>query len=1143
MLPGGVRAAKATFGGPVTASSADVNVVERDGYDVFLVAGEDNAIGMDAGAYAAAVAAGDLGARAAGASVLQFGDEDTGGSGLMDVPVLAVDPLIHASHASYPGAGGTSPAVTFGRLYAAHADRTVLLVPCAAAGSSFVAADVGSATITTPTGENVANDWRATDPTRVNLVSYAVQRATRAMAYHPVRNPALASLAPDAANRFVGIVWLQGESDRQLNGGSYEYTSDRYRNDLASLVGRLRAEIPGAHDAAFLAGQPAELPGATDPAQVLVAPPALQALAGTLAGFAYVSAPEGLATLPGTRLYTAAALRELGRRYFAAWLALAPVVSSVPAAVAGLAVTATVDGGLDVRFTPDDATASVTLAVTRASDGAAAFFMSQPPRQQLGQQTARVPASALARDVEYVVSVAPRSRQGTAGPLVAAAAVTRPAAVLAAYPPPPGLASYAADGLTSERYRVRVREVDAQGAPLSGWMDSHVYQYLRRKRGVPFDNNVSLPASDQYSGTPGYYEMSELAIMSDNHWTTVSLWSHAAAPTWAEFDIMLIDGNVVSSYELRPSNLAAAHGLSADGTLRLRLASNQRLAVIVNGEALPSPTDDTTQILDPARLYTDPNGDTAQAPYTFNGSAYLTAPEIAAWESEYATVFGRQRWRPLFLFCDPAETGVPDPAAADTLVVSGTSFAAPLTSQASSTKRVLYFPPGVHFVGAAHRLTARSAANDGNVFADDNVVQHIYIAGGAVVHGSFRALGATRLTVNGRGVLCGEMYYPYQVGAASAALRHSAVHAGAGDGEAYVPHRHLVDGITSIMPLKFHIVLAAGSVARNVKCFAFRFQTDGADVTSAGLVQDCFFKTNDDVLKLLDGRGGLVRRTTVWKQPNSAMLQTGWYAPRVAIQHRVLDTVVLFDDAYYLNAGPLTSSALLSTAAEPQSDTTVPDGTVLAIQHLGHVIDGINATARMPEDRPVTPGGQPVGALPVFRLLALGNTLDPAEYGLLEKPDPPNEAKRRFAITVRDLTVANVALGPQKRRDIGPSQGVTQFRYVLSTLAQAYDAALSGQQRAQLEPPVTVTFRDAYVWNHAATQRRLLGWNTEPDRNAANQPTNALVTVANKELVAVTWGVVDGTASTRGVVTVDATRQSPPASDIAVVSPVLPVSP
>jgi hypothetical protein len=180
---------------------------------------------------------------------------------------------------------------------------------------------------------------------------------------------------------------------------------------------------------------------------------------------------------------------------------------------------------------------------------------------------------------------------------------------------------------------------------------------------------------------------------------------------------------------------------------------------------------------------------------------------------------------PLLVFADPLETEqVPEPG-----------------------PDVLYFPPGFHDVG---KLSLKSG-------------QTVYISGGAYVKGYFeRVNNLTDITIRGRGILSGEAY------------EHKAHHMIEIMGNDTRNIR--IEGITIVNSPWTHIRMwGKNNTVRNVKMISWYYNTDGILLGEDSLIEDCFFKLNDDAIKLYRS-GIVVRNCVLWQLMNGAPFQLTW---------------------------------------------------------------------------------------------------------------------------------------------------------------------------------------------------------------------------------------------------------------------------
>ncbi|WP_309717494.1 glycosyl hydrolase family 28 protein [Armatimonas sp.] len=182
-------------------------------------------------------------------------------------------------------------------------------------------------------------------------------------------------------------------------------------------------------------------------------------------------------------------------------------------------------------------------------------------------------------------------------------------------------------------------------------------------------------------------------------------------------------------------------------------------------------------------------------------------------------------------------------------------FANPLEKEKDvpkpNTPGVLYFGPGVHTIGSEKDVSAYHS---------------IYLAGGAYVIGTLKLGKAQGVKISGRGILSGEQFKepkgPHLIRS-----------------ESWDSQKVLVEGITLINSPSYNITLAGREhTIRNVKMIGWWFSTDGVQPGENALVEDCFFKVNDDALKLYHS-GTTVRRCTIWQMENGAPFQISWNMP------------------------------------------------------------------------------------------------------------------------------------------------------------------------------------------------------------------------------------------------------------------------
>ncbi len=177
-------------------------------------------------------------------------------------------------------------------------------------------------------------------------------------------------------------------------------------------------------------------------------------------------------------------------------------------------------------------------------------------------------------------------------------------------------------------------------------------------------------------------------------------------------------------------------------------------------------------------------------------------------------------------------------------------FADPLEKRPLSADdpNVVYFGPGVHEMGDAFKLRSNTT---------------LYLAGGAYVKGRIDSRDIENVTIAGRGILSGENYGRQT--AHLVQLRNA--------------RNLLIEGVTLINSPHFNLSLrGTNHIVRNVKMIGWYFSTDGVCTGYDALVEDCFFKVNDDAVKLYQS-DMIVRNCVIWQMENGAPFQISWNMP------------------------------------------------------------------------------------------------------------------------------------------------------------------------------------------------------------------------------------------------------------------------
>ncbi len=214
-----------------------------------------------------------------------------------------------------------------------------------------------------------------------------------------------------------------------------------------------------------------------------------------------------------------------------------------------------------------------------------------------------------------------------------------------------------------------------------------------------------------------------------------------------------------------------------------------------------------------------------------------------------------QRFSNLHLFANPLETDVPDPEA----------------------DHVLFLKPAIHRTEDIYRLAQTPKGPDGKTpdtlyfgpgfhWLEEGILRipsgtTVYVAGGAVVAGSFVCERVEDVVIRGRGVLYLGDYHRFS------ALR----------GVRIVFSRNIeVEGIIAVDPPHYSIYLGKSEHVRirNFKSFSTRGWSDGIDMMACSHIEidDVFLRTSDDCIAIYgtrwdyvgDTRHVTVRNSVFW---------------------------------------------------------------------------------------------------------------------------------------------------------------------------------------------------------------------------------------------------------------------------------------
>lgn len=215
----------------------------------------------------------------------------------------------------------------------------------------------------------------------------------------------------------------------------------------------------------------------------------------------------------------------------------------------------------------------------------------------------------------------------------------------------------------------------------------------------------------------------------------------------------------------------------------------------------------------------------------------------------------------LFVFIDPLETDVPDrDDTGNVEIIRPGEDIQSVRNKLRSSKPYAVFKEGVHQWGGG-----KNTGYDGYQMPIESG-KKIYIPGGAYVIGTFDGHTESNFKIYGRGVLsaCGKDRLP-----GSESIPYSMLHSsGSGSGQ-------VVEGIVSTDAPHFHLTFRGQVHIDNVKMMGWWHQVDGIVTGDHSTVENCFFKVNDDVMKIYSDHC-MHRNNTIFQQVNGAPFQFCW---------------------------------------------------------------------------------------------------------------------------------------------------------------------------------------------------------------------------------------------------------------------------
>lgn len=196
---------------------------------------------------------------------------------------------------------------------------------------------------------------------------------------------------------------------------------------------------------------------------------------------------------------------------------------------------------------------------------------------------------------------------------------------------------------------------------------------------------------------------------------------------------------------------------------------------------------------------------------------------------------------PLLIFANPLETDVPS----------------------KNDPNTIYFGDGIHEIGDKYVIPSH---------------KKVYISGGAYIKGQFYAENGEDISVSGRGILSGENY-------PARTANHMLVFRNVNNVK--------LEGITIIHAPRYMISVSGQKTdINNVKMIGWWFSTDGISAGENSVIENCFFKVNDDAIKLYSSHT-IARKNVIWQMENGAPFMISWNGAKDFGNCQVIDNDII----------------------------------------------------------------------------------------------------------------------------------------------------------------------------------------------------------------------------------------------------------
>ena len=250
----------------------------------------------------------------------------------------------------------------------------------------------------------------------------------------------------------------------------------------------------------------------------------------------------------------------------------------------------------------------------------------------------------------------------------------------------------------------------------------------------------------------------------------------------------------------------------------------------------------------PGKVYISPKSDSISVVVNREDNYYVVLFNITR-NGQYYVNMSNMSEHPLFVFANPLEKNIPN--LDDTNVIKihpGVSNDIPVTAKKG---KIYYFMNGVH------------TFNETYFTLNDDVT--IYIDGGAFIEGLFNSpKNIQNVVIKGYGIISGVKHRWNN----STWTKHLI--------QFWSGNNNKIKGIVLTDPPKACIVSYSNkTVVDNVKMFGWHRNSDGVRTGNNSIIRNCFFKVNDDHIKLFNSNL-VIDNNIIWQEPTGSIFQFSW---------------------------------------------------------------------------------------------------------------------------------------------------------------------------------------------------------------------------------------------------------------------------